>query len=51
MNIYDNPIYDDKVNASNHTFKEPLNVELGIIMDNNDFLTFHFDGRRFVKKD
>jgi predicted alpha-1,6-mannanase (GH76 family) len=51
MKKYDNPIYDEKANASNHIFKEPLDVELGIIMDNNDFLTFHYDSHRFIKKD
>jgi hypothetical protein len=30
-------------------FREPLNIALGLVMDDNEFVVFYFDARRFEK--
>ena len=47
LNILEEPFFNDKQTPENHIFKEPHDLLLGIIMDNNEYLTLYFDSRRF----
>ncbi|PTB96463.1 hypothetical protein C9994_07265 [Marivirga lumbricoides] len=49
IEVLDQPRYDDSAQIGSHIFKEPHDLILGLIMENGDFLTFHFDKRRFKK--
>lgn len=46
--IYDKPVYDAKNDDSGSpAFHEPLDLVLGIVDEDNDFVEFHYDGKRF----
>lgn len=48
MEVLNPPVYDDsKELGGSNLFREPLTVILGINDTEGEFLTFHFDGRRF----
>jgi hypothetical protein len=49
IQILDSPLYDNTAQIGSHIYREPHDLILGVIMDNGDFLTFHFDKRRFKK--
>lgn len=51
MEIYDQPLFDQSAQIGSHIFREPHDIVLGLIMENGDFLTFHYDKRRFKKYD
>ena len=42
-----NPLFDEKQSSGSHLFQEPLNLKLGIIIDNGYFQVFHYDKQRF----
>ncbi len=46
IEIFDKPIYGD-FDAGTPYFREPLDLALGFIGDNDDFIIFHYDKRRF----
>ncbi len=46
IKILDEPIYSD-FDSSTPYFREPLDLLLGFIGPNNDFVIFHYDKRRF----
>jgi len=43
------PITDDEKGSSGSYFLEPLDIKIGLIDDDGDFVIFHFDSRRFTK--
>lgn len=46
--VLDTPLFDpDSDGAGTPYFREPLSIMLGVLDDDGDFLTFHFDARRF----
>lgn len=48
LEVLDNPIIDtEESRAGSPYFKEPLNIKIGIIADDNSFLTFYNDSKRF----
>lgn len=49
IEVLDEPVYDRTAQIGSHIFNEPHDLLLGLIMDNGDFLTFHYDKRRFKK--
>ncbi|WP_353930516.1 hypothetical protein WJM97_19940 [Okeanomitos corallinicola TIOX110] len=46
VEILDQPIISDDESGSPY-FRENLDIILGILADDNTFLTFHYDSRRF----
>jgi len=43
------PITDEEKGSSGSYFLEPLDMKLGMIDDDGDFVIFHYDSRRFTK--
>jgi hypothetical protein len=41
------PIYDNELQSGSTYFHEPLDLILGVVDKDGDFLIFHFDKRRF----
>ena len=47
VTVLDEPITEGKEESGSPYFREPLDIVLGIIDDENTFLTFYYDSRRF----
>ena len=51
VEVLDTPVFDTEKDAGSGYFREPLNVVLGVFLDKGphrgDFMTWHFDARRF----
>lgn len=47
IQILDEPVYDRDLKSGSMYFREPLTLVAGDIDKDGDFLTFHYDGRRF----
>lgn len=51
LEIISNPVFDSDAEAGSTYFREPLDVVLGVFLDEGehrgDFLRWHFDSRRF----
>ncbi len=47
VDILNTPLIDETKNSATVYFKEPLDIVLGLITEENDFITFHYDKRRF----
>jgi len=49
--VLDAPLLDNEEESGSTYFRDPLSLVLGVIWDRDpgrgDFVTFHFDGRRF----
>ena len=43
------PIFDESLNAGSQYFHEPLDLRVGFLDDNNQFVTYFYDSRRFEK--
>ena len=43
------PIFDESLNAGSQYFHEPLDLRVGFLDDNNQFVTYLYDSRRFEK--
>jgi len=43
------PVSDEEKSASGSYFLEPLDMKLGLIDEDGDFVIFHYDSRRFTK--
>jgi len=43
------PIYDEDKGGSGRYFMEPLDIKLGMVDEDGDFVIFHYDSRRFTK--
>ena len=47
LEVLDSPIRDTKVATGSPYYREPLDIVLGLIDEDGDFLAFHFDSNRF----
>jgi hypothetical protein len=47
LEVLEDPRYDETKDAGNTSFFEPLDIVLGIIEPEGDFIAFHYDSRRF----
>lgn len=48
IKVLEEAIFDsDQNNAGSPYFKEPLDIQLGFIDEDNDFMLFYYDKRRF----
>ncbi|MFM2061906.1 MAG: hypothetical protein RLZZ507_1576 [Cyanobacteriota bacterium] len=47
VEILDEPIIINEEETGSPYFREKLDIILGILVDNNTFLTFYYDSRRF----
>jgi hypothetical protein len=51
VSVLDAPVLDSEQESGSTYFRDPLDLVLGVIWDRDpgrgDFVTFHFDGRRF----
>jgi hypothetical protein len=45
--VLDEPITEGKEESGSPYFREPLDIVLGMLVDENTFLTFYYDSRRF----
>lgn len=45
--VLDKPIFSDEKESGSPYFLEPLDIVLGLLIDDNTFLTFYYDSRRF----
>ena len=43
------PIFDESQNAGSQYFHEPLDLRVGFLDGNNQFVTYLYDSRRFEK--
>ena len=48
MRRIEEPVYDSREQAGSTYYRESLDVILGLFDKDNDFVTFHFDSRRFM---
>lgn len=49
MELIDPPIIEENANAGSPYFREPLDLVLGVIDSDDDFMCHHYDSRRFTK--
>ena len=47
IELLDEPIVNSESNSGTPYFREPLNIALGIIDRDGDFLIYHYDKKRF----
>ena len=47
VEVLKKPRYDEQKNAGTSNYFEPLDLILGLIDEDKDFMVFHFDSRRF----
>jgi len=47
LNILEKPVIDNEKEAGSPYFNEPLNLLLGMIDEDGDFVVFFYDQRRF----
>lgn len=47
VEVLQKPVFAEEAEAATPYFREPLDLILGILDTDNDFLCFHFDKRRF----
>lgn len=48
VEIIDPPVFDAKKGAGAQYFMEPLDLKLGVLDEDGDFIVYHFDSRRFA---
>ncbi|WP_438352331.1 hypothetical protein [Microbacterium sp. CJ88] len=52
VEVLDNPVLNTESDPSSVYFREPLDILIGILDDEEEILVYHFDSRRFtVKRD
>ena len=51
MEVLDPPVFDPTVSSGTPYFREHLDVALGVVDEDGDFVTYHFDSRRFQPAD
>lgn len=47
VEVLETPIIDKENGGGSAYFREPLDLVLGVVDDDGDFVLFHFDSRRF----
>jgi len=48
VDVLDPPVFDAKKGAGAQYFMEPLDLKLGVIDEDGDWIVYHFDSRRFT---
>ena len=48
VSLLDHPVFDEGGHSGSSSFREPLDVVLGFVDSDGDFITYHFDSRRFA---
>jgi Uma2 family endonuclease len=48
VEILDNPISDNEAPIASPYYLEKLDIKLGLLADNGEFFTFHYDKNRFT---
>lgn len=48
MEVLPEPVFDKELSSGSAYFREKLDVVIGFIDDDNDFVTYYFDSRRFM---
>ncbi|NJL99048.1 MAG: hypothetical protein HC924_09650 [Synechococcaceae cyanobacterium SM2_3_2] len=48
IKVLDEPIYRDLEDSESVYFREPLDLIVGLIDNDDDFIVLHFDSRRFM---
>lgn len=51
MELLEEPVFDSAKDSGSSYYREPLDVVLGFLDSDGDFVSFHFDSRRFQKYD
>lgn len=51
MELLEEPVLDGAKDSGSPYYREPLDVVLGFLDSDGDFISFHFDSRRFQKYD
>lgn len=46
LEILENPLFDNEQGPGSTYFNEPLDIVLGLIADEGEFISFYFDSRR-----
>jgi len=49
VEVLPKPVTDEDKGSSGSYFLEPLDIKLGMLDDDGDFVIFHYDSRRFTK--
>ncbi len=49
IDVLESPIFDSTNNSGSPYFKEPLDIIVGFVDDDGDFLTMYYDSRRFER--
>ncbi len=49
LQILETPVFDPAADSGGPYFREPLDLVLGILDEDGDFVACHFDSRRFTK--
>jgi hypothetical protein len=47
IEILEKPFYDEENGSGTPYFREPMNLVLGMVDDDGEFIIFHYDARRF----
>jgi hypothetical protein len=47
LDILESPLYDPEKSTGTPYFNEPLDLVLGVLDSDGDFIVFHYDKRRF----
>ena len=47
LEILENPLFDKEESPGSTYFNEPLDIVLGLIADEGEFVSFYFDSRKF----
>ena len=47
VELLNEPIFDIEEQAGSPYFKEPLNIRIGLLDEENEFMIFHYDKNRF----
>jgi len=49
VEMLSSPVTDEDKSSGGSYFMEPLDMKLGLIDEDGDFVIFHYDSRRFTK--
>jgi len=49
VEMLDSPVFSSEKNAGSAYFREPMDMVVGLVDSDDDFVIFHFDSRRFEK--
>lgn len=47
LEVLDGPLFDESDDSGSPYFREPLDIRLGVLLEDGNFASFMFDSRRF----